>query len=113
MTTREPSDVAPLPPASPLPPAPPPPAGDPVARFMALRELPSRLVIGLLSGTSADGTDAALCEIAGAGETTRATVRSFVTTPFDRPLRERIFALAQADAAQLTDLDVLLGQAFA
>jgi anhydro-N-acetylmuramic acid kinase len=86
---------------------------DPVARFMALRALPSRLVIGLLSGTSADGTDAALCELTGAGETTRATVRSFVTTPFSRPLRERIVALSQADATELTDLDVLLGEAFA
>jgi len=86
---------------------------DPVARFMNLRTLPSRLVIGLLSGTSADGTDAALCEITGSGESTRATLRSFVMTPFSPALRERIFALAQADATELTDLDALLGEAFA
>ena len=48
---------------------------DPLARLLALRALPSRLVIGLLSGTSADGTDAALCEIWGSGETTRAVIR--------------------------------------
>ncbi|HEX2659992.1 MAG TPA: anhydro-N-acetylmuramic acid kinase, partial [Polyangia bacterium] len=86
---------------------------DPLVRLLNLRALPSRLVIGLLSGTSADGTDAALCEIWGAGESTRATIRSFVTTPFPRRLRERIFALSQADATELTDLDVLLGEAFA
>jgi anhydro-N-acetylmuramic acid kinase len=86
---------------------------DPVLGLLELRERPSRLVIGLLSGTSADGTDAALCEIAGSGEATRASVRSFVTTPFPRALRERIFRLAQADASELCDLDVLLGEAFA
>ncbi len=92
-----------------------PPAGiaDPLLRFLALRSLPSRLVIGLLSGTSADGTDAALCQITGAGETTRVQMRSFVTTPFPRPLRERIFAVSDANTIELCDLDVLLGEAFA
>lgn len=88
-------------------------ATDPLSRFIALRDLPSRLVIGLLSGTSADGTDAALCEIFGAGETTRIQMRSFVSTPFSRGLRERIFAVSEANAIELCDLDVLLGAAFA
>lgn len=87
--------------------------GDPLLRFLGLRALPSRLVIGLLSGTSADGTDAALCEIFGSGESTRIAMRSFVTTPFSRGLRERIFALSDASALELCDLDVVLGEAFA
>lgn len=86
---------------------------DPLQRLIELRALPSRLVIGLLSGTSADGTDAALCEITGAGEGVRVVQRSFVTTPFERPLRERIFAVSEANAVELCDLDVLLGAAFA
>lgn len=90
-----------------------PPRPDPVERFLHLRRLPSRLVVGLLSGTSADGTDAAVCEISGAGENTRLKVLSFVTNPFERRLRERIFALAVADASELCELDVLLGEAFA
>ncbi len=88
-------------------------AADPVARFFALREVPVRLVIGLLSGTSADGTDAALCEITGAGESTHARVLAFVGTPFSRDLRERIFALGDADASELCEVDALLGDAFA
>ena len=72
-----------------------------------------RRVIGLLSGTSADGTDAALCELAGAGEAMRLVASTFLTTPFPRELRERIFRLAQANASELVDLDVLLGEAFA
>ena len=86
---------------------------DPLARLLALRERPRRIVIGLLSGTSADGTDAALCEIAGFGENTGLVARAFVTTPFPRPLRERIYRVSQADASELTDLDVMLGEAFA
>jgi anhydro-N-acetylmuramic acid kinase len=88
-------------------------APDPLTRLYASRERPSRLIVGLLSGTSADGTDAALCEISGAGVATRLAVRSFVTTPFHRPLRERIFRISQADASELCDLDVMLGEAFA
>src|SRR5499427_907917 len=86
---------------------------DPVSRLLAIRERSRRVVIGLLSGTSADGTDAALCDIAGHGENTGLVARAFVTTPFPRPLRERIYRLAQADASELTDLDVMLGEAFA
>jgi anhydro-N-acetylmuramic acid kinase len=86
---------------------------DPVSRLLAVRGRPRRIVIGLLSGTSADGTDAALCEIAGFGENTGLVARAFVTTPFPRPLRERIYRVSQADASELTDLDVMLGEAFA
>src|SRR5262245_30887866 len=86
---------------------------DLLSRLMAVRARPRRVVIGLLSGTSADGTDAALCEIAGHGENTGLVARAFLTTPFPRPLRERIYRVAQADASELTDLDVMLGDAFA
>ena len=86
---------------------------DPLRRLLAARERPRRIIVGLLSGTSADGTDAALCEIGGFGENTGLVARAFVTTPFPRPLRERIYRLAQADASELCDLDVLLGESFA
>jgi anhydro-N-acetylmuramic acid kinase len=87
--------------------------GDPLERLLALRQREPRRIIGLLSGTSADGTDAALCELSGWGEATRLHSCTFVTTPFDRALRERIFRVAEADATELTDLDVLLGESFA
>ncbi|MES1210662.1 MAG: anhydro-N-acetylmuramic acid kinase, partial [Pseudomonadota bacterium] len=85
----------------------------PLERLAAARARRERLVIGLLSGTSADGTDAALCAIEGFDESTRLTMRSFVSTPFPRPLRERIFRVSEADASELCDLDVLLAHAFA
>lgn len=86
---------------------------DPLAALLALRDLPARRVIGLLSGTSADGTDAALCEIAGSGASTRVTTRAYLATPFPRRLRERIFALHEADASEVCEVDALLGEAFA
>jgi anhydro-N-acetylmuramic acid kinase len=82
-------------------------------RLAAARARRERLVIGLLSGTSADGTDAALCAIEGFDETTKLSVRSFVSTPFPRDLRERIFRVSEANASELCDLDVLLAEAFA
>jgi anhydro-N-acetylmuramic acid kinase len=89
------------------------PASDPLLNLLAARAKPIRLVIGLQSGTSADGTDAALCAISGHGEATSLQMRSFMTTPFPRALRERIFRVAQADATELCDLDVLLADVFA
>src|SRR5262245_58733012 len=97
----------------PLAPHDPAAAADPLARLLALRTQPTRLVLGLLSGTSADGTDAALCEIGGAGEATDLHVLAFAIVPFSRALRERIFAMHQAANAELADVDVLLGEAFA
>jgi anhydro-N-acetylmuramic acid kinase len=85
----------------------------PLERLAAARGRRERLVVGLLSGTSADGTDAALCAIEGFDESTRLTMRAFVSTPFARPLRERIFRVADVTASELCDLDVLLAEAFA
>src|SRR6185312_2996179 len=86
---------------------------DPLLSLISARDKPTRLVIGLQSGTSADGTDAALCAISGHGDATRLQTRAFVTTPFPRSLRERIFRVSQADATELCDLDVLLAESFA
>jgi anhydro-N-acetylmuramic acid kinase len=86
---------------------------DPLVSLLGLRARPARLVVGLMSGTSADGTDAALCEIAGAGETTRARLLAHITIPFGRSLRERIYALGEADATELCEVNVLIGEAFA
>jgi anhydro-N-acetylmuramic acid kinase len=88
-------------------------ARDPLMALLALRELPARLVIGLMSGTSADGTDAALCQITGAGEGMTMRMLAAATTPFPRALRERIFALAEADTSELCEVDVLIGETFA
>lgn len=51
---------------------------------------PSRLVVGLMSGTSADGIDAVLTRITGSGLDTRAEQLDFCFQPFDAATRQRI-----------------------
>ena len=86
---------------------------DPLARLLALRTVSPRRVVGLISGTSADGIDAALVELDGAGETTRARVLDFRTLPFDPDLRARVLALKEARAEELLRVHVRLGEEFA
>ncbi len=82
----------------------------------SLQELWSReslRVIGLMSGTSADGMDAALVEISGHGLSTRLTCLGFVSVPYSDQFRKEILRLAAGDAGGSRDLclfSFLLGQ---
>lgn len=82
----------------------------------SLREKPSRLVIGLMSGTSADGIDAVLTRISGCGTDTRVEQLAFLFTPFDKAVRERILYIAgggRVDAGEVCRLKTLLGMLYA
>jgi anhydro-N-acetylmuramic acid kinase len=74
----------------------------------------SRLrVAGLMSGTSADGVDAAIVDITPAG---RVRVVAFATFPYPPALRRRILDIAHADTARVDDLchlNFALGEVFA
>jgi anhydro-N-acetylmuramic acid kinase len=76
---------------------------------------PARLVIGLMSGTSADGIDAALTRISGCGMETSVELCSFLFIPFPAAVREKILYVAGGggvDAAELCRLKTLLGQLY-
>ncbi|HLB38370.1 MAG TPA: anhydro-N-acetylmuramic acid kinase [Gemmatimonadales bacterium] len=69
------------------------------------------LAVGLMSGTSLDGVDAALVEM---GPRHRVTLRGFVSEPYDPPGRKRLLdAIASGTARDLATLNVWLGQRFA
>jgi len=76
-------------------------------------------VIGLMSGTSADGVDAALVEWPDDGAFRPFRLLSFVERPFEAGLQERIHRLAAGDLPgpdvlpELARLDVLLADRFA
>lgn len=85
-------------------------------RLAALWEKPERLVIGLMSGTSADGIDAALTKISGCGTDTRAELVSFLFVPFPPAVREKVLAVAGGEAVPASGfccLKTLLGELLA
>ncbi len=75
-----------------------------------------RLVIGLESGSSGDGIDAALVAIKGSCETASIELRHFVYMPFDEETRERLLELFDFSTATLDKLCVahaIMGELFA
>ena len=83
--------------------------------ILDLMQKPERLVIGLMSGTSADGVDAVLTRISGCGTSTRVTQLAFLFTPFSDEVRAEILRLAggaPACAADFCRINFLLGQLY-
>lgn len=75
-----------------------------------------KLVIGLMSGTSADGVDAVLVKITGHGIQTKVQQLAFVSPPYTEEVRERILRVAAGDfggTKEMCLLNVLLGELFA
>lgn len=74
------------------------------------------LVIGLMSGTSADGIDAALVHIERNTQAIQVQVRAFQTYPFSEEMREAILQASNPSRGTvdlLCRLNVALGEAFA
>ncbi|MDQ3831973.1 MAG: anhydro-N-acetylmuramic acid kinase [Candidatus Tectomicrobia bacterium] len=74
------------------------------------------LVIGLMSGTSADGVDAALVQIEGSARSTRIRLHAFHTFAFPAGMREAILAASDPRTGTvhlLCRLNVALGEVFA
>jgi anhydro-N-acetylmuramic acid kinase len=71
----------------------------------------SRLIIGLMSGTSLDGLDIALCKISGSGLSTKVDLLNFQTVPYTKQIKSRIlevFAKKQIDFQSLCELNASL-----
>ena len=76
--------------------------------------LPHRLVVGLMSGTSADGIDAVVAKISGTGQGLKAELVAHVQRPFPKVVRERILrACLEGKVAEICELNFLLGEYFA
>ncbi|MGQ9888218.1 MAG: anhydro-N-acetylmuramic acid kinase [Aggregatilineales bacterium] len=74
------------------------------------------LVVGLISGTSADGVDAALCELSGAPPQFAVRLVRSLTNPYAPVLRERVLAAFNPQTSRvdaLCQLNFDLGEAFA
>jgi anhydro-N-acetylmuramic acid kinase len=77
-----------------------------IERLAALAGKAERRMLGLMSGTSLDGLDMALCRIAGHGTDTELTLLHFKTDPYGTEERERLRALASRETVSLRDLTV-------
>lgn len=90
-----------------------PPVNPHLARLHQVASQPSRRIIGLMSGTSLDGLDVALCRLSGHGPGTRLELEQFRTVPYDDDTRARIrtvFAREQVSLEYLTLLHPWLGR---
>src|ERR1017187_4840923 len=80
-----------------------------------MKDRPMR-VLGMMSGTSADGIDVALVQVSGAPPSLRVELEGHHHVPFPPYLRETILRLANGAAtttAEISELNFLLGEEFA
>jgi len=73
-------------------------------------------VLGLMSGTSADGIDVALARISGAPPRLKTTLENSTAIPFPRAVRSAVLRLANGaptSTEELSQLNFLLGELFA
>jgi anhydro-N-acetylmuramic acid kinase len=77
-----------------------------------IAQKPSRKIIGLMSGTSMDGLDVALCEISGAGESTEVKLLHFDTVDYSEEIKteiRKVFAKQTIDFQHLALLNEWIG----
>ena len=84
-----------------------------------LREIqkkPVRRVVGMMSGTSVDGVDAAVVEIGGSAGEPQVKLLAFENRPYPPAVREQIFALFRPETATVDKvgyMNFLLGELYA
>ena len=77
-----------------------------LTRLTALAQQPSRRIIGLMSGTSLDGLDVALCRCSGHGPSLRVQLEQFASRPYPADFQRRLRAVSQPTVA-LEELTIL------
>jgi anhydro-N-acetylmuramic acid kinase len=79
-----------------------------------MRKDASKLIVGLMSGTSADGIDAVVAKIGQANGKLRAGVLAHLHRPFKPALRQQILRVClHGSVAEICELNFLLGERFA
>ncbi|MCX2477536.1 anhydro-N-acetylmuramic acid kinase [Pedobacter sp. MC2016-15] len=72
----------------------------------------TRIIAGLMSGTSLDGLDIALCQFSGSGFETQVKVLHFVTFPYRQEFKEQLKSVsfkAQVSLQEVTLLNAVIG----
>ncbi|MCC7506539.1 MAG: anhydro-N-acetylmuramic acid kinase [Saprospiraceae bacterium] len=82
-------------------------------RLARLAQQSERRIIGLMSGTSLDGLDVALCRFSGSGRTTRVVVEAFETVAYNEAFKSKIrevFARQTIDFQGLVLLNIVIAE---
>jgi len=84
-----------------------------IAQLYNIGQKKNRTIIGLMSGTSLDGLDIALCNIEGNGASTKLQLKNFTTVPYNEESKEAIrtvFSKQQVNLEHLTLLNEWIGK---
>ena len=78
-----------------------------ISQLYQIAQKPTRRIIGLMSGTSMDGLDIALCAISGSGMQTKVVLEQFMTVPYTANFKDKLLTVFSKDTISLAQLCML------
>jgi anhydro-N-acetylmuramic acid kinase len=78
-----------------------------IGKLYHIANKPERVIIGLMSGTSLDGLDIALCHFRGNGHSTNISVVQFETVPYETAFKDEIKSIFAKDQVSLEKVCLL------
>jgi anhydro-N-acetylmuramic acid kinase len=85
----------------------------PLSDLLERSRKPARRVIGLMSGTSADSIDVAVCRMTGQGGEVAVELLHYREHPHDPEVKRRVIGIGDLDVRGIAELHVMVGEAFA
>jgi anhydro-N-acetylmuramic acid kinase len=82
-------------------------------RLCGISRKKTRLVVGMMSGTSHDGVDAAVARVTGTGKGVKAVFLRHDRSPYPKALREKVARAFNGSTADVCRLNFELGEFFA
>jgi anhydro-N-acetylmuramic acid kinase len=83
-----------------------------ISKLAGIASAPTRVIAGLMSGTSLDGLDIALCEFSGSGLDTQFKMLHFITFPYPDALKEQLKSISfkgEVSLQQVTLMNAVIG----
>ncbi|NGP77427.1 anhydro-N-acetylmuramic acid kinase [Balneolaceae bacterium YR4-1] len=78
-----------------------------ISKLSGISGKKTRRIVGLMSGTSLDGLDIALCDVTGSGTDTSVDLVRFDTISYDRNTREALSEITSVEQAELEKVCIM------